>query len=56
MVAVVDIDANVTWTNKAIPLVIHTMGRPLLSHEPIPRKDLISSEKLVAEAGQSEMK
>ena len=32
------------------------MGRPLLSHELNPRKDLISSEKLTAEADQSETK
>ena len=51
MVAVVDIDDNATRANKGVPLVIHTMERPLLSHEPNPRKDLISIEKLTAEAG-----
>ena len=51
MVAVVDINGNVSRANKAVPLAIHTMGRPLLSHEPTPRKDLISSEKMTAEAG-----
>ena len=51
MVAVVDINGNASRANKAVPLAIHTMGRPLLSHEPTPRKDLISSEKMTAEAG-----
>ena len=55
MVAAVDINDNASRTNKAVPLAIHTMGRPLLSHEPTPRKDFISSEKLAAEAGQSEL-
>ena len=45
MVAVVDINGNASRANKAVPLAIHTMGRPLLSHEPTPRKDFISSEK-----------
>ena len=51
MVAVVDINDNASRANKAVPLAIHTMGRPLLSQEPTPRKDFISSEKLAAEAG-----
>ena len=56
MVAVVDIDDNATRANKAVPLEIHTIGRPLLSHNPTARKDFISSEKLTAEVGQSETK
>ena len=55
MVAVVDINNNASRANKAVPLAIHTMGRPLLSHKPTPRKDFICSEKLAAKAGQSEM-
>ena len=55
MVAVVDIDDNATRTNKAVPLAIHTMGRPFILHEPTPRKFFISSEKLAVEASQSEM-
>ena len=43
-------------TNKAVPLTIHVIGRPLLSQEPIIRKYPISHEKLVTEAGQSELK
>ena len=54
MVAVVDINDNATRANKSVPLAIHTLGRPLLSHEPTPREDSISSEKLAAEAGQCE--
>ena len=56
MVVVVDIDDNATRANKAIHFAIHIMGRSLISHEPTTRKDLISSEKLAAEAGQNEIK
>ena len=56
MVACVDIGDNNIRANKAVPLAIHVVGRPLLPLEVIPRKDLISAEKLEAEAGQSEIK
>ena len=56
MVAYVDIGDNNIRANKAVPLAIHVVGRPLFPLEIIPRKDLISEEKLAAEAGQSEIK
>ena len=44
MVAVVDIGNNSICANKAVPLAIHVMGRPLMQRELIPRKGLISEE------------
>ena len=56
MVACVDIGNNNIRANKAVPLAIHVVRRPLLPFEVISRKDLISEEKLTEEAGQSEIK
>ena len=56
LIAVVDIGNNNIRANKIVPLAIHVMGRPLLQHELIPKKYLISAKKLAAEAGQSEIK
>ena len=56
MVTCVDIGNNNIRANNAVPLAIYVVGRPLLPLEVIPRKDLISEEKLAAEAGQSEIK
>ena len=56
MVACVDIGNNNIRANKAVPLAIHVVGRPLLPFEVISRKDLISEEKFTEEAGQSEIK
>ena len=56
MVACVDIGNNNIRANKAVPLAIHVVGRPLLPLEVILRKYLIFEETLAAEAGQSEIK
>eukprot|EP00956_Cyclotella_meneghiniana_P034348 scaffold103894_cov40-Cyclotella_meneghiniana.AAC.3 len=37
-------------------LSIHTIARPLSSHEPIPRETMAAIEKLLAEAGPEELK
>ena len=55
-IACVDTGNNNIRANKAVPLAVHVVGRPLLPLEVIPRKELIYEEKLAAEAGQSEIK
>ena len=50
-IACVDTGNNNIRANKAVPLAVHVVGRPLLPLEVIPRKELIYEEKLAAEAG-----
>jgi hypothetical protein len=51
-----DIGDNVLRFSKAIPLVIHTLARPTISSDPIPRKDIISMKKFAAEGQMEETK
>ena len=40
----------------AVPLAIHTVGRPIHGDEPLPRDDLMALKKLLAEGGLEETK
>ena len=45
------------WQGASITLlVLHLLGRPLAAHEPLPRDDLLSFEKTLAEGTPSETK
>ena len=49
-------DTNNPKASAAVPLAIHTLGRPLLSTEPISRSDLLCLRKLLAEGRLEEVK
>jgi hypothetical protein len=51
-----DIENHVTRVSYAIPLAIHTLARPTNDNDIIPRKDIISIKKLMAEGQMSETK
>jgi hypothetical protein len=51
-----DIEDYVTRVRYAIPLAIHTLARPTNNNDIIPRKDIISIKKLMAEGQMSETK
>jgi len=42
--------------SAAVPLAIHSVGRQISPNEPLPREDLISYTKMLAEAAMSETK
>jgi len=42
--------------SAAVPLAIHSVGRQISPNEPLPRDDLISYTKMLAEAAMSETK
>jgi hypothetical protein len=50
-----DINKNLKRGAAAVPLAIHLIGRPMADSEPIPRDDLISLKKLIAEGGLKEV-
>ena len=52
----VDIEDNVLRSSYAVPLAIHTFGRPVDPNKPIPREVLMEHKKLLAEAGPKETK
>ena len=39
----------------AIPFILHLLGRPLLPDEPLPREDVVSLKKMIAEGTPSEV-
>ena len=47
---------DILYMRGTVHLAVHVVGRPMLALEVIPRKDLISEEKIAAEVGQSEIK
>ncbi len=51
-----DIGNNIERVAKAVPLAINTVARPVSHHEPLPRKELISQKKFLAEASFEESK
>jgi hypothetical protein len=51
-----DIDDNAIRVNRAIPLIIHALARPLDEPDQLPRKDIISLKKLKAEGWLEECK
>jgi hypothetical protein len=51
-----DIDDNARRVNRAIPLAIHALPRPLSDNECFPRKDIISLKKFTAEGTLEEEK
>jgi hypothetical protein len=51
-----DIDSNPLRVNRAIPLAIQTLARPLNPDDPIPRNPIISQKKLLAEGKMEECK
>jgi hypothetical protein len=53
---VLDIDDNAKRLQRAIPLAIHTIARPLDPEDVIPRKDIISLKKYSAEGRLEETK
>jgi hypothetical protein len=44
-----DINENNSCVSYTIPLAIHTLARPSSDSNPIPRKDIISMKKFIAE-------
>lgn len=51
-----DLHDNTKRVSRAIPLVIHTLSRPLSSSDVIHRKDIISMKKYAAEGRMEEQK
>jgi len=51
-----DLPGNARRLEAAIPLAIHTICRPIMQPEPIPRKAIISTNKLKAEGAIEERK
>jgi hypothetical protein len=51
-----DLKDIVTQVSHAIPLAIHTLARPTNGNDTIPRKDIISIKKLLAERQVAETK
>jgi hypothetical protein len=51
-----DVADTVSKVNQAIPLVIHSIARPINPSDPIPRKDIISMKKYKAEERMEETK
>lgn len=51
-----DLPGNARRLEAAIPLSIHTICRPIMKSEPIPRKAIISANKLKAEGALEETK
>ena len=47
---------NATRLERALLLAIHILARPLQSDEPIPRETMAALNKLISEAGLSELK
>jgi hypothetical protein len=51
-----DLNCNTTRVIRAIPLAIHSIARPVVSTDDIPRVDIISANKLQAEGTFEEVK
>jgi hypothetical protein len=51
-----DINNNVQRVCYAIPLAIHTLARPTHNNDTLPRRDIISVKKLLAEGKMEETK
>jgi hypothetical protein len=51
-----DIDVQVTRVSYAVPLAIHSIARPLDESVSLPRKDIISMKKFIAEGRMEEKK
>lgn len=51
-----DTEENRHRAPAAVPLAIHAVARPLHAHEPLPRENMLSLDKLDAEGGPSEVK
>ena len=46
---------RITKARAAVPLAIHVTARPITENEPIPREEMLSLTKLLAEAGLEEI-
>jgi hypothetical protein len=51
-----DFNDNVNRVSKAVPLAIHAITRPINEFDPIPRKEIISMKKFIAEGRMEESK
>jgi hypothetical protein len=52
----IDIADNAFRVSAAVPLAVHAIGRQISPNEPLPRDDLISVTKMLAEAAMAETK
>ena len=51
----VDLPGNAKRAKEAVPLAIHTLGRPNSTTEYLPRDNLVSTSKLIAEGSPTEV-
>ena len=50
----VDLSGKAKRAKEAVPLTIHALGRPNLNVERLPRNNLVSTSKLIAEGSPTE--